>query len=56
MGARSSAVGWDTALQAGRSRIHLYNPSGRAMALGSTPSLTKMSISGSYWGVKAAGA
>ena len=45
-GARGGAVGWDTALQAGRSRVrfpmafigifHWRNPSGRTMALGST--------------------
>ena len=43
MGARGGAVGWGTALQAGRSRVpfpmvsfdfFLYNPSGLAVALG----------------------
>ena len=62
---RSFAVGWDTALQAGRSRVrfpmvivifHWHNPSGPTIALGSTQSLTEMSTRSISWGVKAAGA
>ena len=36
--------------------FHLQNPSGRAMALGSTQPLTEMSIRNISWGVKAVGA
>jgi len=46
MGAHGGAVGWGTALQAGRSRVrfpimsleffHWHNPSGRTMTLGLT--------------------
>jgi len=53
--ARGGAVGWDTALQAGRSRgwfptvslyfFHWHNPSDRTVALGSTQPLTEMSTS-----------
>ena len=52
-GAWDGAVCWGTALQAGRSRVrfpngvvgsfHWHNPSGRAMAMGSTQPLTEMS-------------
>ena len=64
-GARGGAVGWGTALQAGRSRVRfpmvsleffIDNPSGRTMALGSTQPLTEMSTRNISWGVKAAGA
>jgi hypothetical protein len=49
VGARGSVVGWDTMLQAGRSRVRVPmrwiffnwpNPSSRTMALGSTQTLT----------------
>jgi hypothetical protein len=53
MGARGSIVGWDTMLQAERSRVrfpirlldifNLPNPSSRIRALGSTQPLTEMS-------------
>jgi hypothetical protein len=65
VGARSGAVDWGTALQAGRSRVRfpmvsleffIDNPSGRTMALGSTQPLTEMSTRNLSWGVKAAGA
>ena len=36
--------------------IHLRNPSGRAMALGSTQPLIEMRTRNISWGVKAAGA
>jgi hypothetical protein len=36
--------------------FHRYNPSDRAMALGSTQPLTEMSTRDISWGVKAAGA
>ena len=62
----SGAVGWDTALQTGRSRVrspimsleffHLHNPSVRNMVLGLTQALTEMSTRNISWGVKAAGA
>jgi hypothetical protein len=52
-GARGGAVGWGTALQAGRSRVRFpmvsleffidHNPSGRTTALGLTQPLTEMS-------------
>ena len=64
--AAGDAVGWGTALQAGRSRFrlpdgvigifHWHNPSGRTMALGSTQPLTEMSTRNVSWEVKAAGA
>jgi hypothetical protein len=53
LGAHSSVVDWGTMLQAGRSPVwvpnevdffNLHNPSGRTMTLGSTQSLTEMSI------------
>ena len=57
-----SAVGWGTALQAGRSRVRFpmvsleffywINPSGRTMALGSTQPLTEISARNISWGVK----
>jgi len=58
LGARGSAVGWGTALQAGRSRVpdgvigffHWHNSSGRTMALGSTQPLTEMSTKNVSWG------
>ena len=61
-GARGSAVGWGAALQAGRWRVrfpvvidieifHWRNPSGRAVALGSTQTLTVMSTRDISWGV-----
>jgi len=66
MGARGGAIGWGTALQAGKSRFripvgvtgifHWYNTSGRTMALGFTQPLTEMSTRNISWGVKAAGA
>jgi len=53
IGARSGAVDWSTALQAGSSRVRLpdgvigffnwYNPSGRTMALELTQTLTEIS-------------
>ena len=55
-GARGGAVGWGTALQAGRSRVrfigflHWHNPSGRTMALGSTQPLTEISTRNVSWG------
>jgi hypothetical protein len=57
-----SVVGWDTMLQAGRSRVrfpmrsldffNLPNPSSRTMALGSTQPLTEMSTRYIPGGVK----
>jgi hypothetical protein len=65
-GARGGAVGWGTALQAGKFAgsipdyviviSHWYNPSGRTMPLGSTQPLTEMSTRNISWGVKTAGA
>jgi hypothetical protein len=63
-GARGGAVGWGTALQAGRSRVRfpieplkfIDNPSGRTMGPGLTQPLTEMSTRNISWGVKAAGA
>jgi len=59
-GSRGGAVGWGTALQAGRSRVsipdgvsgffHWHNSSGRTMALGSTQPLTEMSTRNVSWG------
>ena len=51
-GALSSAVGWGTALQVGRSRVrfHWHNPSGRTVALRSTQPLTEMSTRNTYRG------
>jgi hypothetical protein len=52
LGARGSVLGWDTRLQAGRSRVRFLiiigffgwaNPSCRTMSLGSTQTLTEMS-------------
>jgi len=55
VGARGSALGWGTALQAGRSRVrfpdcvigmfHWHNPSSCTMALGLTQPLMQMSTS-----------
>jgi len=36
--------------------FHLHNPSGRTMAMGSTPPLTEMSTKNISWVVKATGA
>jgi len=51
---RGGSVVWDTALQAERSRvrfpIHGLNPSGRTMAVGSTPHVTEMSKRGTSSG------
>jgi hypothetical protein len=58
-GAHSGTVGGGTALQAVMSReffIDIILPSRRTMVLGSTHSLTDMSIRNISWGVKAAGA
>ena len=65
MGARDGAVGWCTALQAGRSWVwfpmvsmeifHWHNHSGSTMALGLTQPLTEMSTRNISWVVKAAG-
>ena len=65
-GPSSSAVGWGTALQAGRSRVrfpygvigifHWQNPSGRNMILGLTQTLTEISTRNISCGLKAAGA
>ena len=47
------AFGWGTSLQAGRSRFwwgHWHNPSGRAMALGSTQLPTEISTRDICWG------
>jgi len=59
-GVRGGAVGWGTALQAGRSRVqfpmvsldffHWHNPAGRTMALGLTQPLTEMSTRNVSWG------
>jgi hypothetical protein len=58
-GARGGAVGWDTALQAGRSLIRspvgfggffIDLILGRTMALGSTQSLTETNTRGISWG------
>jgi hypothetical protein len=52
------AVGWDTALQAGKSRVrfsmvslghHLFNPSGRTLALGLIQPLTEMNTRNISW-------
>jgi hypothetical protein len=48
--ARGGAVGWGTPLQAGRSRVHWHNPSGRTMDLGSIQPLTEMSTRDISWG------
>jgi hypothetical protein len=60
VGPRRGAACWDTAVQAGRSRVripdgvsgtfHYYNPYGRTMALGSTQRLTEMSTRNISWG------
>ena len=60
IGKRGSAVGWGSALQAGRSRFrlpmvffnifHRLNPSGRTMPLGSSHPLTEMSTLGGKGG------
>ena len=62
---RSGAVGWGTALQAGRFTgsipddvtgiFHWHKSSGRAMVLGLTQPLTEMSTRNISWGVKGAG-
>ena len=50
-GARGGAVGWRTALQAGRSRVRFpMVPSRRTMVLGSTQPLTEMSTRNISWG------
>ena len=58
-GARGGAVGWGTALQAGRSRgrfpivqsiFHWHYPPSRYIALGLTQSLTEMSTRNISWG------
>jgi hypothetical protein len=65
-GTRGDAVGWGTALQAGRSRVRfpmvslrLFTdtilPTALSMALGSTQRLTEMSTRNISWRVKAAG-
>ena len=51
--ARGGAVGTDTALQAGKSRVQF--PSGRAMALVSTQSPIEISTRNISWGVKEVG-
>jgi len=62
LGALGGAVGWGTALQAGRPLLqfigifHWHNPSGRTMALGLNQPLTEISTSNISWGVKTAGA
>jgi hypothetical protein len=63
---RGGAVGWDTALQVGRSRVvfplvpyenfYWHNPSVRITALGLTQPLTEVSTRNISWGIKAAGA
>ena len=63
--ARGGAVGWGTALQAGKVAgsipdgvtgiFHWHNPFGRTMALGLTQPLLEMSTRNISWGVKAAG-
>ena len=64
-GARGGAVGWGTALQAGKSRVRfpmvsleffIDIPSDPTMTLGSTRLLTEMSTRNFSWGVKAGGA
>jgi hypothetical protein len=61
IGAHSSVAGWDTMLQARRSRVrvlmrwiffNLPNPSSRTMTLGSTKPLTEMSTRNLPGGVK----
>ena len=56
-GARDGAVGWGTALQAGRSRVRFPmvslefdNPSGLTVGVWSTQPLTEMSTSNIFWG------
>jgi len=66
MGARGGAVGWGTALQAGKVAgsipdgvtgiFHWHSPSGSTMALGLTQPLTEMSTMNISWWEKAAGA
>ena len=63
---RGGAVGWRTALQAGKVAgsipdgvieiFHGHNPSDRTMALGLTQPLIEMSTRNISWGVTAAGA
>ena len=60
IGVRGGAVGWDTALKAGRSQVrfpivaigifHWHILSGRTMALGSTQPLAEMSTRSISWG------
>ena len=63
--ARGGAVGWGTALQAGRPRVRppvvsleffIDNTSGRTMAVRSTQPLIEMTTMDSSWGVKAVSA
>jgi hypothetical protein len=65
MGVRGGAVGWGTALQAGRSQVipdgviwisQSPNPSRRTMALASTQTQTDMSTRNISWRVNASGA
>jgi hypothetical protein len=57
-GARGGAVGWGTALRAGRSRVRFPMVALEfvTMALGLTQPLTEMSTRNISWGVKEAGA
>ena len=65
-GARGSAVGWGSALQARQVAgsipdgvigiFHWHNPSDHAMAVGFIQPLTEMSTRNISWGVKAADA
>ena len=60
LGARGNAVGWGTALQAGKVAgsipdgvigiFYWQNPSGRTMALGCTQRLTEISTRNISWG------
>jgi len=66
LGAHGGAVGWGTALQAGRSRVrfpmvslgifHWHNPSGHTAALGLTQPLNRYEYQECFLGVMAAGA
>ena len=60
-GPRGGAVGWGTALQAGKARVRFPMVSlelliDRTVALLSTQPLTEMSTRNIYWGIKVAGA